>query len=84
MFRKYISRRKALKSIITGSVGLSLPITSLGITDPVMKRAIPTSGEKIGVVGVGTYRTFNVGSSELERRPLKEVLKLLVESGGSA
>jgi diketogulonate reductase-like aldo/keto reductase len=37
----------------------------------------------IPAVGLGTWQTFDVGSSEKERAPLREVLKQLVALGGS-
>ncbi|MFY0625789.1 MAG: aldo/keto reductase [Reichenbachiella sp.] len=46
-------------------------------------RIIPSSNEKIPVIGLGTWQSFDVGNSNLEREPLKEVLKILVEHGGS-
>ncbi|RPI73549.1 MAG: aldo/keto reductase, partial [Ignavibacteriales bacterium] len=41
-----------------------------------------SSGEDIPVVGIGTWQTFDVGSSESERNTLKEVLALMKELGG--
>ncbi|MSP48683.1 MAG: aldo/keto reductase [Alphaproteobacteria bacterium] len=46
-------------------------------------RAIPSSGEALPVVGCGTWRTFDVGSGPKERAPLREVLRILFEAGGS-
>lgn len=46
-------------------------------------RRVPSSNEKIPVIGLGTWQTFDVGNSNAEREPLKEVLKILVEHGGS-
>src|SRR5688572_16462367 len=45
-------------------------------------RTIPVSGEKIPVIGLGSWRTFDIGNSENEQAPLREVLKLFAESGG--
>jgi aryl-alcohol dehydrogenase-like predicted oxidoreductase len=45
-------------------------------------RAIPSSGEELPVVGIGTWQTFDVGASPAERRPLEEVLKLFGQRGG--
>ena len=45
-------------------------------------RAIPSSGEKIPAIGLGTSRTFDVGSSPNERKPLQEVLRRFVQLGG--
>ena len=47
-----------------------------------LKRSIPSSGEALPVVGLGTYQSFDVGGNDSERRPLKEVLRLFVEQGG--
>ena len=47
------------------------------------RRKIPSSGEEVGVVGVGTWQTFDVGTSPSQRAPLKEVLRVLVEQGGN-
>ncbi len=45
-------------------------------------RAIPSSGEKIPAVGLGTSRTFDVGNSPNDRGPLKEVLRRFAQLGG--
>jgi diketogulonate reductase-like aldo/keto reductase len=49
----------------------------------VATRIIPSSQEKLPIVGLGTWQTFDVGTSEGERAPLKGVLRALVELGGS-
>jgi aryl-alcohol dehydrogenase-like predicted oxidoreductase len=45
-------------------------------------KPIPSSGEELPVIGIGTARRFNVGEGEEERAPLREVLRLLPELGG--
>jgi len=80
---KSLSRRKALKYIAVGSASITFPISTFGMSESILKRAIPSSGEKIGVVGLGTYQTFDVGRSEATREPLREVLKVLVKNGGN-
>ncbi len=47
------------------------------------QRRIPSSSEMLPVVGVGTWRTFDVGAKPEERAPLAEVLRLLFAAGGS-
>ena len=47
------------------------------------KRKIPATGEEIGVVGGGTWQTFDVGGTPGERAPLADVLRVLIESGGA-
>ena len=47
------------------------------------QRKIPSSGEMLPVVGVGTWRTFDVGAQPAGRAPLADVLRLLFDAGGS-
>ena len=47
------------------------------------KRKVPATGEMLGVVGLGTWQTFDVGTAPAERAPLAEVLRTLLEAGGS-
>jgi len=47
-----------------------------------LQRAIPSGGETIPAIGLGTWRTFDVGGGKDERAPLKEVLQRFVELGG--
>lgn len=51
--------------------------------DMILKRKIPSSGELLPVVGLGTWQTFDVGSGANDREPLKQVLAILSEGGGS-
>jgi diketogulonate reductase-like aldo/keto reductase len=44
-------------------------------------RPIPSSGERLPVIGVGTWQTFDVGNDAMARAPLREVLKILAGSG---
>ncbi|MEO9482368.1 MAG: aldo/keto reductase [Ekhidna sp.] len=83
MKNKPLSRRKALKQIGIGAAALALPKLTFSATNKIMKRAIPSSGEQIGVVGLGTWQTFDIGSSEVKRAPLKAVLRALVAGGGN-
>lgn len=52
-------------------------------TSTLLKRPIPRSGEMLPAVGVGTWQTFDVGPKAPERAELSEVLRLLVQAGGS-
>ena len=81
---KYITRRTASKLLTLGtSALLTNPLLFFQKNKKMNYRTIPSSNEKIPVVGLGTWQTFDVGDSESERAPLKEVLKILVEHGGS-
>ena len=45
-------------------------------------RAIPSSGEAIPLVGLGTWITFNVGNDRAARDASAEVMRAFFESGG--
>jgi diketogulonate reductase-like aldo/keto reductase len=47
-----------------------------------LTRPIPSTGEAMPVIGLGTSQTFDVGAGEGARRPLIEALRLLFASGG--
>lgn len=79
-----MTRRTALKIGLGAGAGLMwgrLPLFAQTAA-PIM-RTIPSSGEKLPAIGLGSSRTFNVGSSDEERAPLKEVLRLFAEMGGT-
>ena len=46
-------------------------------------RLIPSSGEALPVIGIGTYKGFDVGSNRKERAALGGVLRTLFSHGGS-
>jgi diketogulonate reductase-like aldo/keto reductase len=46
------------------------------------QRIIPATGEKLPVVGLGTWQQFDVGPEQEERRQLTEVLNRMLEKGG--
>ncbi len=48
-----------------------------------LARAIPSSGEQLGVIGCGTWQTFDVGSADEDRKRLADVLRVLFDAGGS-
>ena len=47
-----------------------------------LTRPIPSTGEAMPVIGLGTWRAFDVGTDEATRRPLREVLRLFLDAGG--
>ncbi|TVR58546.1 MAG: aldo/keto reductase [Gemmatimonadales bacterium] len=54
--------------------------TTAGL-DLILKR-IPSSGEQIPVIGMGTWQTFMVEETEEELEPLRQVLRIFHERGG--
>src|SRR5262245_4254122 len=49
---------------------------------PILTKAIPATGEAVPVIGLGSSRTFDVGTTDAERKPLEEVLSAFVAAGG--
>src|SRR5262249_49827640 len=73
-----LTRREVLQLMAAAA---ALP-AGAGAAPQMLSRPIPASGETIPVVGLGTWRVFDVGSAESDRAPLRDVLKGLVETGG--
>lgn len=80
-----ISRKRFLQGV--GAAGLVL---SGGLPGPALAaasarmgtRAIPGSGERLPMVGVGTARVFNVSLNDETRARLTEVLRIMLAAGG--
>ena len=47
-----------------------------------LTRPIPSTDEMMPVIGLGTWRAFDVGTDDATRRPLREVLRLFLDAGG--
>ncbi len=80
-----LTRREAVR-IMGGAAAVTvLPIRAGGAANEkssILQRTIPSSGEKIPAVGLGTWQVFDVGESPNERGPLREVLARFVQLGG--
>lgn len=74
--------RSALLSLTGGSLLAGRHVAAQP-SGQMHRRKIPSSGELLPVVGVGTWRTFDVGGKPEDRVPIAEVLRLLFEAGGS-
>lgn len=73
-------RRAALR-ILGALGGLALMGNASG-KEVMATRAIPSSGEALPVIGIGTWQTFDVGADKAARAPLQEVLRLFFAGGG--
>ena len=79
-----LSRRDMLKLSAGASAALAfgrMPAFAQG--GPINKRPIPSTGEMIPVVGLGTARTFNAESTPAQLAPLLEVMKAFTYMGGT-
>ncbi|EXI81726.1 MAG: hypothetical protein AW10_01034 [Candidatus Accumulibacter appositus] len=79
-------RRAALKAIAAGGLALAsgalaaAPATSSTADTTMLRRPIPSSGELIAAVGLGTYQSFDVPDSA--DPALEKVLARFVALGG--
>ena len=79
-----MTRREAAKIIGGTAGGLVLPISirAANESSTMLTRVIPSSGEKLPVIGLGTWRAFDVDLTTDNRRQLEQVLSLFVKLGG--
>ena len=70
------ARREMLKRI-GGASALYFAGFSGADAKGIMTRTIPSTGEQLPAIGLGTWQVFDVGSDAAARAPLREVLKLL-------
>jgi len=76
-----LTRRAALRLLgVAAAAGAAM--RPAGVAAAALERRIPSSGEMIPALGIGTWRVFDVGASAADRAPIKEVLRRFVEMGG--
>jgi hypothetical protein len=76
------SRRRFLGAVAATGLPAWSPPTLAQSRDPIT-RAIPSTGERLPVIGIGTWITFNVGSASAARAPLVPVMQTFFDRGGA-
>lgn len=73
------------RELIAAAIALGItPHSALAISPQSMRtRAIPSSGEALPMVGLGTYQVFDVNSTPQAIQLRREIVALLTENGGS-
>lgn len=78
-----ITRRELLQYGVGAGLASFLPYSELLAQGGLLiQRAIPSSGEKLPAVGIGTARRYDVEPDSLERIEIKEVINLFSNLGG--
>jgi diketogulonate reductase-like aldo/keto reductase len=82
-----MSRHDVMKTFFLSATGLAAArvasFAQAADTAPApLARKIPSSGELLPVIGLGTWQTFDVDPSQHARAPLAEVLGTFAELGG--
>src|SRR5512145_1392650 len=76
------SRRRALAAFAAGAIA-SLPLRAAAQpASAPLTRPIPSSGETLPAVGLGTWITFNVGNDRALRDQCTAVMRAFFDAGG--
>jgi diketogulonate reductase-like aldo/keto reductase len=73
------------RDLLLGVAALASPLLRSTIamaSAEMITRPIPSTGEALPVIGLGTSQTFDVGGGAADRQPLREVLRLMLDGGG--
>ncbi len=82
--RRDLSRRAFLASL--GALGAALrlgPGRASAASRPPLTKAIPGTGERLPVIGMGSWLTFDVGANAMLRAERLEVLRAFFDAGGA-
>jgi diketogulonate reductase-like aldo/keto reductase len=77
------NRRRVLRMFAAASAYSALrPAAAIAQPRAILTRPVPSSGEALPVVGLGSWITFNVGDDAVARDACTDVMRKFVESGG--
>lgn len=79
---RYTRRRFIGLLAAAGAASLMKPIFGTALSNAYITRTIPSSGEAIPVIGLGTWITFNVGDDPVARESRIEVMRHFFRAGG--
>ena len=78
-----ITRRRLMQATAAFGAAAAFPSASRSAPDSSSLRRIPSSGEMIPAVGLGTWITFNVGDDPVLRDECAAVMAAFFEAGGA-
>src|SRR4030095_2425983 len=74
-------RRRAVRALAAAG-GYATLRSAIAQSKPMLTRPIPSTGEMLPAVGLGTWITFNVGDDPAARDACTEVMRNFVDAGG--
>jgi aryl-alcohol dehydrogenase-like predicted oxidoreductase len=78
-----IHRRTVIKTGLALGATMLLPRAGLGAqAQPLLQKKIPSSGEGIPIIGIGTARRYEDVKTDAEKAPLRETLRQFQALGG--
>lgn len=82
-FDHIVNRREFLKLASSASLaGTFAPALFAASEADVVKKKIPSTGEQLSVIGLGTSRTFDVDIDSIAQSPLVSVMRAFFDNGG--
>jgi len=82
--KRALNRRQFIQGLSLLSAGIVLMPKNIFCENRQSNtRAIPSTGERIPVIGMGTSRTFDVGHDPAVRARLRQVLEVFFDNGGA-
>jgi len=82
---KNLTRRAFVGSMTGFGATTALPAFGQGpASGAILKKTIPSTGEQIPAIGLGTWITFNVGNDERLRAARTQVMQTFFDRGGGA
>jgi len=76
-------RRTVVRGLLgVSALGLLNPAQAFAVATPAEQRLIPSTGERIPAVGLGSWITFNVGNDPVLRQESTEVIAAFLQAGG--
>ena len=77
-----MNRRQFIR-LAGGALGLAaIPSLGAAAAPALLRKPIPSSGEQIPAIGMGTWITFNIGDDPLAQEQRSEVLRTFFAQGG--
>jgi diketogulonate reductase-like aldo/keto reductase len=76
------TRRHVLRGVAATAAAAGLPLSSRAQSPSPARKPIPSTGEAIPAVGLGTWITFNVGDDPVLREECADVMAAFFEAGG--
>ena len=78
-----LTRRSFLWAGVVAGAAMVIPPTELfAQAAPLLQKKIPSSGENIPIVGIGTARRYEAIKTDAEKVPLRETLQRFKQMGG--
>ncbi len=82
MHQLWVSRRRMIGTLVGAAAAAVLrPFEAMAQFEPIT-RPVPSSGERLPVIGLGSWITFNVGDDPVARDDCAEVMRAFFGAGG--